>query len=190
MEKKLLKNVLLKLARGGHGDRVLFVDNIPEDLFYEMRHPRKVLNQDGKQQWVPDTDKAKVPTLKEHLSLSQTGDGGIVIDLDRIQAGEIWKVVDRYMRSVYPASEKLPVPVSYAQDPTHTASPPRPLSEIPRVVLPVLSPTEQSVAGSAPSTSTVDVEAIRRQAVEDYKKERTVIAAKAREAKARKAAKK
>ena len=73
---KLLKNVLVKIMRGGVADQVLYIDNVPEELFYEMRHPRIIIGKEQQQNWGSDTTKPKIPTLYEKLSLSKTGDHG------------------------------------------------------------------------------------------------------------------
>lgn len=185
---KMLNDVLVKVARGGNSDLVLIVDNVPEDLFYEMKHPRVVKGEKQNQHWVADKTQAKIPTLYEELSLSQTGDKGVVFDMDNVHAKTRYKALDRYIKSVYPNNQAIPEAISYSSDPTRPSSPALALSQVPRVVLPVFSPAEQSVSGNAaPSLVTAnggDIEAIKKEAVEAYKAE-TKEKAKAKMAKAR-----
>lgn len=183
-----LVNVFIKLARGGFSDRVLFIDNVPFDLFYEMKYPRKGEGEGLAQHWVPDTSKEKIPTLHEELQLSQTGDGGIVFNMDNEPAKHRYLALDRYMKMNLP-NNKVPVePIIYAQDPTDPRSPALELSKVPRVVLPTLSPSasQDTVVGSA--TASLDVEAIKKAAVAEYQAEESAKAkermAKAREARA------
>jgi hypothetical protein len=166
---KMLNNVLIKITSGGRGDLVLFVDNVPEELFYEMRHPRKAVGTGQQQHWEPDLDKPQVPTLYEELHLSQTGDKGIVFDLDNNQARSRFQQLDRYIKSMTPPHETPVEAIPYAMDPTDASSPALALSQVPRAVLPSLSPREpkDSLRDSGAATS-LDVEAIQKKAVADY----------------------
>lgn len=181
---KMLTNVLIKLIRGGFTDRVLYIDNVPEDMFYEMRHPRIVKGEGSQQAWVPDMSQPQVPTLYEELKRSQTGDNGIVFDMDNEQSSQRYKQLDRYLKSVYP-NTKLPAePVVNSTDPMNSAAPALQLSQIPRLVLPSLSPSEPKPSEVGSTTSSLDVDAIKREAVEQYKEQQRE-EAKERMAKAR-----
>ena len=196
MSEKLIKNVLVKLIMGGSTDRVLFIDNIPEELFYEMRHPKKVAmvnDNPNTQYWTEDKTKEKIPTLYEEIALSQTGDGGLVFNMENNNAKSRWESVTRYITSHYPSNKVPPKAVPFATSPKDPRSPALALSEVPRVVLPVLSPSVNSVAvdttaDSAPAA--LDVEAIKAQAIKEYeakkKAEATERMAKARAARASK----
>lgn len=145
MTKKLLKNVLIKLMREGFTDRVMYIDNVPEDLFYEMRHPRKIQilnNNPQSATWVADLEKEKVPTLKEHIKASLTGDKGLVFNIGNENARILYAAVERYVKTMDPLNDKEPI--VFSQDPSNSAAPALALSEVPRVVLPVLSPSEKS----------------------------------------------
>lgn len=190
---KLLKNVLLKLSRGGSTDRVIFVDNLPEDLLYSMQYPKVValMRKDDTrtQYWTSDTTKPKVMTLHEELKKSPVGDDGIVFNMDNNNAKDRWKAVDSYIKANYPSGKLPPAPKPYSVDPTDPRSAVLPLSEIPRIVLPVLSPSDSSDAGNASagdskSESIVDLDAVKKQAIEEYKKEQKAKASE-RMAKAR-----
>lgn len=169
---KLISNVLIKLIRGGFTDRVLFIDNVPEDMFYEMKHPRICVGKGMEQHWEADLSKPKEPTLYPEINLSQTGDGGLVFDLDNEQSKHRYLALDRYMKMTLP-NNKVPVePIINAVDPTDTRSAALALSQVPRVVLPALSPSEskETVAGS--TTVSLDVEAIKKQAIAEYEAEK------------------
>jgi hypothetical protein len=186
---KMLNNVLIKMTTGGRVDLVLYLDNVPEDMFYEMRHPRKCAGEGSQQHWEPDTSKPMIPTLYEELHLSQTGDNGIVFDLDNEQARARFQRLDRYVKSMYPANQVPPEAVPYAMDPTDSRSPALALDRVPRVVLPsVLSPRGDEPL-RAPVT-TPDLEKIKAEAgaaaIEQYKMEVRMQAV--RDAKAKKAA--
>ncbi len=165
---KLLSNVFIKLIRGGFTDIVLFIDNVPEEMFYEMQYPRVCVGEGQAQHYIADQTKAKIPTLYPELSLSQVGDGGIVFDLDNDQSKNRYLALNRFIRSEFP-SNKLPAePIVYSVDPMDSGSPALELSKVPRVVLPSLSPagSKDSVDGSA--AASLDVEAIKAAAVKEY----------------------
>lgn len=184
---KLISNVLIKVVRGGYVDRVMFVDNLPEELLYEMRHPRHCVGEGFKQHYEPDLSKPKVPTLYEELTLSQTGDNGILFDMDNEQAKTRYLALVRYIKNVFPAGKVLPEPIPNSENPAETSAGPLPLSKIPRVALPALSPAEapSSVAGDATASASsagIDVEALKKEAVEAYKQEQKAKMVKARAA--------
>ena len=193
---KLLKNVLIKLVRSGVVDRVLYIDNIPEELFYSPQHPKIITDRGtkGSQYWTVDVTQPKVMTLYEKLNKSQTGDDGIVFDMQNIHAKDLWSAVDAYIKANYPGNKLPPAPAPYSTDPTDARSPALALSQVPRAVLSVLSPSGKTDAGSAVADlngkndeGPVNVEEIKRQAVEDYKAKKKAEAsermAKARAAK-------
>ncbi len=169
---KYLNNVLIKLIRGGFTDRVLFLDNVPEDMFFELQYPRICVGKGAEQHYEADTSKEKIMTLYPELVRSQTGDGGIIFDIENEQSKARFLALNRYIKSVYP-NNKLPAePVVNSVDPMDSAAAALQVSQIPRVVLPALSPSESqdSVAGEA-IASALDVEEIKRKAVEEYKAE-------------------
>jgi len=184
---KLVSNVLIKLTRGGFTDRVLYLDNVPFDMLYEMKHPVIAKGEGMQQHWTADTSAEKIPTLIDCLKLSQTGDKGICFDLDNEQSKTQYMVLNRYIQSVYTNRDIPADPVVNSIDPTSQSAPALELSKVPRVVLPVLSPSEpkNSVTGSTIASSTdapsVDVDAIKKEAVEQYKKEQKDRMAKARD---------
>ena len=183
-----LINVFVKLIRGGFTDRVLFIDNVPEEMFYEMRHPRKCVGEGQAQHYIDDVTQPKVPTLYPELVLSLTGDKGIVFDMENEHGKNRYLALNRYIKSVYPNNQVPPEPMVYSVDPMDSASPALAVEKLPRVVLPALSPSDskESVAGGA--TASLDVEAIKKAAIEEYQAEEKLKTsermAKAREARA------
>ncbi len=183
---KLLNNVLIKLIRGGFTDRVLFLDNVPEDMFYELAHPRVVKGEGGQQYWTSDVTQPKVMTLFPELSISQTGDKGIVFDLENEHSKNRYLALDRYIKSVFP-NNKLPAePVVNSVDPMDQGAAALELSKVPRVVLPALSPAGSNEPVAVSTTPSLDVESIKHAAIEEYKAQLKAEAqermAKAREA--------
>lgn len=182
---KLIQNVLIKIIRGGFTDRVLYIDNVPEDMFYEMKHPKIAVGKGMEQHWELDMTQPKVPTLHDEITLSQTGDGGLVFDLDNEQSKNRFAVLDRYMKMTFPNNKVPAEPIINAVDPTDTRSPALALSQVPRVVLPALSPSEAQAPVAGSTTASLDVEAIKKAAIEEYenqkKAEVTERMAKARE---------
>lgn len=162
-------NVFIKLIRGGFTDRVLFIDNVPEDMFYEMRHPRKCVGEGQAQHYIEDTTQPKIPTLYPELSLSLTGDKGIIFDMENEHGKNRYLALNRYIKSVYPNNQVPPEPMVYSVDPMDPASPILAAEKLPRVVLPAISPVGGTTASS--DKPVLDVEEIKRQAVEEYQRE-------------------
>ncbi len=181
---KLLQNVLIKLIRGGFTDRVLYIDNLPEDMLYELQYPRICVGEGQAQHYVPDTKQAKVMTLYPELSISMTGDNGIVFNLENEHGKNRFLALDRYIKGMYPFNRLPAEPVVNSVDPMDSGAAALELSKIPRVVLPALSPSEskETVAGSI--TASLDAEAIKKAAVDEYKAKEKADAAE-RMAKAR-----
>ena len=179
----MLESVLIKVTRGGRTDRILGIENVPSEMFYEIKHPRKCVGEGQAQHWVDDTDKPMQPTLYPELTLSQTGDKAIMFNLDNEQSLQRYLALDRYIRSVYPSNKVIPQPVVNSVDPKNTATGPLASSDVPKVVLPALSPSaDEAVAGSA--TRTLDVDAIKKAAIEEHEAAKKVEASE-RMAKAR-----
>ncbi len=181
-----LINVFIKLIRGGFTDRVLFVDNVPEDMFYEMKFPRKCIGEGAAQHYVDDVTQAKIPTLYPELSLSQTGDKGIIFDMENEHSKNRYLALNRYIKSVFPNNQLPAEPIVYAVDPMDSNSPILAVEKLPRVVLPTLSPSVVQTPVVGGTTASLDVEAIKKAAVEEYqaeeKKKVNERLAKAREA--------
>lgn len=166
---KLLKDVLITLTKAGRTDRVLIIDNIPESLFYELRFPLICVGQGANQNWQPDLKAGKEMKLFEELRLSQTGNGSIVFDMDNEQSLMRWGAVYSYIRNTYPHSKVLPQAVENSVDPKNLAAGPLALKDVPRVVLPVLSPSDlnRPVADGTPES--LRIAEIKKQAVDEYK---------------------
>ena len=179
---KLMTNVLIKLMKGGHTDRILIIDNVPEEYFYTMAYPRMCVGKGAEQHWEPDMSKERILTLHEELRLSQTGDGAIMFDLDNNQARDRFYALHRYMLSVTPVNQKVVEPVPNSTDQTDPRAGILPQDMIPRAVLPVLSPPSGAqenpskvalAAGTVGAALNLDVEAIKAQAVAEYKEQET-----------------
>lgn len=181
---KLIKNVFIKLIRGGFTDRVLFIDNVPEDMFYEMKHPRIAVGKGMEQHWEADLSSPKIPTLYEEIKLSETGDGGLVFEMDNEHAKNRYLALDRYIKMTMPNNVVPVEPVIYSTDPTDPRAPALALSQVPRLVLPSLSPSDGKPSVEGDASTSLDVESIKREAVEAYKAEEDA-KVKARMAKAR-----
>ncbi len=181
-----LINVMIRLTRGGFTDRVLMIDNVPEDMFYELQHPRKCIGEGAAQHYVTDTDKPKVMTLFPELTHSLTGDKSIVFDMENEHSKNRYLALNRFIKSVYPNNQLVPEPVVYAVDPMDSNSAPLSVEKLPRVVLPTLSPSESKGSVVGGTTASLDVDAIKKAAIEEYqaeeKKKVSERLAKAREA--------
>lgn len=172
---KLLQNVLVKLMRGGATDRVIYIDNVPEEMFYAEKYPVTCAGEGQAQHWVADTSKPKVMTLHEEIKLSLTGDGGLVFDLDNEPSSQRYLTLMRYIKMNYPANQQVPEAIPYALDPKDTKSPLVALSQVPRVVLPVLSPTESKDSLNSGATSIsdgLDIEKIKAEAIKEHEAEK------------------
>lgn len=169
----VLKEVFIKLMRGGATDRVLYIENVPAEFFYSMQHPIICVGQGAQQHWERDMSSGKVRTLHEEIKMSLTGDGGLVFNLDNEPSTQRYLALMRYIKSKYPPNQLVPEAVSYAVDPKDTKSPLIALSQVPRVVLPVLSPTEsQDSLSSNSTTSNLDVEKIKADAIKEHEAEK------------------
>ncbi len=166
-----LINVMIRLLRGGFTDRVLLIDNVPEDMFYELQHVRKCIGEGAAQRYVPDMDKPKVMTLYPELVASLTGDKSIVFDMENEHSKNRYLALNRYIKSVFPNNQLPAEPVVYAVDPMDQNSPPLPVEKLPRVVLPTLSPSESKDSVVGGTTASLDVEAIKKAAIEEYQAE-------------------
>lgn len=164
-------NVLIKLIRGGFTDRVLYIDNVPEEMFYELQYPTHCVGQGQAQHYEPDMTKPKVMTLYPELVKSQTGDGGIVFDMENEHGKNRYLALNRYIQSVFPNNRVPAEPVVNSIDPMDSGAPALELSKIPRVTLPALSPSESkgSLVGSV--TPSLDVESIKQAAIAEYQAE-------------------
>lgn len=156
---ELLRDVLIKET--GAPDKVFIVDNLPKSLLYRTEAkliidytnpqqnlvPEFSLDQYGKKTLTGTTTEV----LKDGITISQTGDGAFVFDADYIESQERLKEIDRYINFNMPQAERIPQRVSYALQ-NIPSSPPKSLSQIPRVVLPELvSPPAKAVLTSQPA---------------------------------------
>jgi hypothetical protein len=120
---ELLKNVFIRLVRGGFTDRVIIIDNVPQEMFYELQHPRVAVGKGQEQHWEADRTQTRVMTLYPELSFSQTGDGSIVFDLENEHSKNRYLALDRFVKSVFPNNRLPAEPVVYSTDPMDQSAP-------------------------------------------------------------------
>jgi hypothetical protein len=160
---EVLKNVLLKKVDGtSSGDKVLFVDNLPKSLLYRKAIKLMIDYTNPQQNLVPEfelDDKgrkrptgAKYDELLEGIELSQTGDESFVFFVSNNEAKKRLEDIMRHIQANVPTAERLPDFIPYSSQPGVMTASPRPLSQIPRVLLPEpVSPPVQTVQAVAAS---------------------------------------
>jgi hypothetical protein len=139
-----MKEVLVKVITGSGCDRVLVIENLPKRFIFEKVQkmaPLFVQNSAG----MKIATEASIPVfgeyeeaLKEGITLSQTGDGGYVFNLNENKSVELFKELDNYVKRNLPRDHERVEAVPYATDPSSALSGPIPYSAIPRAKLPVL----------------------------------------------------
>lgn len=162
---EVLKNVLIKEVDGSRlGDKVFIIDNLPKSLLYKQAIKLMVDFTTPQQNLVPefqlDERGRKIPTgaktdeLLPGIELSQTGDGGYVFFVQNNEGKMRLADIDRYLQATMPVSERVPVRIPYSSQPGTLSASPRPLDQLPRVVLPApVSPPSKDVQAAAPSPS-------------------------------------
>lgn len=191
---EFLKNVLIKEADGSKlGDKVFFVDNLPKSLLFHKVAKRMIDYTNPQQNLVPEfvmNEKgvkqltgAMVDELLPGIEMSQTGDGGFVFFTQYNEALYRLRDIDNYIKANTPVLERIPVRIPYAIQPGVMSSGTRPLSELPRVVLPEpVSPPSNDVQVSAaqPGTTLEVVKRPRKELSPEAKKAAADRLAKAR----------
>lgn len=153
---EVLKNVLIKEVDGSKlGDRVFIIDNLPKDLLYRKALKRVVDIENLNQPLIPDykiVEGRRVPTgelvdeLIPGIEASQTGDGGYCFFTQYNEARMRLMDIDNYLKAKMPVMDRIPTRIPYAVQPGVLSSGPRPLSDLPRVVLPEpVSPPAEAV---------------------------------------------
>ena len=146
---EIMKEVLLKAIIGGGSDKVVIVENLPKRLFYTKAPKRVPQMING---YASESETLIVPgefvdELLEGIEHSQTGDGGYVFNLNFNKSEERFKDVMDYVKKHTPKDHDRVELIPYAQDPTDSRSNPLPLSQIPRIKLPmILMPTNYTPA--------------------------------------------
>jgi hypothetical protein len=167
---EVLKNVLIKEVDGGkNGDKVVFVDNLPKSFLYRKAIKLMVDYTNPQQNLVPefelDERGRKIPTgatvdeLLPGIELSQTGDEAFVFFVNMNESRMRLADIDRYIQGNMPVTERIQPRVWYSSQPGVMTAYPRPLNQIPRVVLPEpVSPPVKTVqvAASSPVIQSVD----------------------------------
>ncbi len=155
----VLKDVLIKQIGGNVHDLGIVVNELPKNLFYHKNFPR-----------VPKLDRDKEPTgnlkrdraagkiadeLKPGIKVSQTGDGGFVINIHNQEGEQRFREISSYITSNLPAGTAQPRFDYICTEPGNASSPPKPVAQLPRVELPVSSPPveEKSSTVQAPSST-------------------------------------
>jgi len=151
---EILPEVKLKLTRGGAGDQVIILENIPKKFFYTTTRnqvPRK--NRDGELmgETMPGTEMIEV--LKERLEESHDGRGFIQMEIRNPDMTVLYKSLMNYVERTLPRGEIIPKPVPFSSMPGHPMANPIDDTQIPRVTLPVSPPpsVQKTVEAGTPS---------------------------------------
>ncbi len=160
---EFLKNVLIKEVDGGkNGDKVVYVDNLPKSFLYRKALKLMVDYRNPQQNMVPEFVQnsqghyvptgAQVDELLPGIEFSQTGDEAFVFFVNNNESRMRLEDIDRYIQGNMPVTERIQQRVWYSVQPGVMTAYPRPLNQIPRVVLPEpVSPPVRTVQEAAPS---------------------------------------
>lgn len=193
-----VKEVLIKEMTPQGVDKVFVVRNLPKHLLYRevpvtvTRYDRDGYT-DGTQ--VPDPSGAKKEDLLDGLEIHKH-DGAICFPVKRQHVREALDNIDRYIDRMFPRDVKPAGRIPYAERPGDMRSNPLPRHRIPVVDVPlpkdaVLEPSSSQVSPRSQELpvgagSSLDLEAIKAQAIEEYKEQQKELKraqmAKAREA--------
>lgn len=180
---EVLKSVLIKEVDGSRvGDKVFVVENLPKNLLFHKVVARVIdPNSPSGDRLVPEYTLAangqRVPTgrqievLRDGIENSQTGDGAYCFFTQYLESQYRLRDIDNYIKSVMPVTERIPAREPYAAQPGVMTSGTRPLSALPRVVLPepVSPPVEQTVQAGAPTPVSLPVKKARKPMSEEQK---------------------
>jgi hypothetical protein len=180
---EVLKNVLIKEVDGSKiGDKVFYVDNLPKSLLFAKATKLMVDYTNPQQNLVPefelDEKGRKIPTralvdeLLPGIEFSQTGDEAYVFFIQNNEGKMRLQEIDRYIQSVMPVAERIPVRIPYSSQPGLMTAAPRPLSQLPRVALPEpVSPPSKDVqvAASSPVLEVPKARKVRKPLTEQQK---------------------
>lgn len=164
----ILKDVLIKQIGGNVHDLGIVVNELPRDLFYHKNFPRvPKLDRDGEPTGNLKRDR-KVGKIKDELkpgvTLSQTGDGGYVINIQSQEGQQRFKELSSYVVHMLPVGTAMPKFDFICVEPGNMSSPPKPISELPRVELPVSSPpVEEKSSAVQASPSNLAQPLVRRK---------------------------
>lgn len=191
---EVLKNVLIKEVDGSKvGDKVVYIDNLPKSLLYRKATKLMIDYTNPQQNMVPeftvDDRGRKIPTgatveeLLPGIEISQTGDEAYVFFMQYNEARARLEDIDRFIQQTMPVAERVQPRIPYSIQPGVMTASPRPLSQIPRVVLPEpVSPPAKAVQAAAPSPF---LEAPKARKARKPMTEQQKLAARERLAKAR-----
>ncbi len=160
---EVLKNVLIKEVDGSKvGDKVIYVDNLPKSLLYRKVAKLIVDFTSPQQNLVPEFElddrgrkiptRAQVDELLPGIEMSQTGDDAYVFFTNMNEGRMRLEDIDRHIQNNMPVAERIQQRIPYSVQPGVMTASPRPLNQIPRVVLPEpVSPPSKDVQAVAPS---------------------------------------
>lgn len=189
---EVLKNVLIKEVDGRKdGDKVFIVDNLPKSLLYTRAKKLVVDYTNPQQNLVPCftiKDGRKVETgemvdeILPGIEVSQTGDEAYVFFTSINESKARLQEIDRYIQNNVPIAERVAQRIPYSSQPGVMTASPRPLSQIPRVLLPEpVSPPSKDVQVNAAASPVLERAKKERKPMSDEQK----AAARERMAKAR-----
>lgn len=136
---EIIKEALIKECGNMFHDRVFVVENLPRKFLYGMSVKMVPRLREGFSDGslVPDPKGELIETLHEGIEMSPTGDDGFMFWNGVQESENRLQDIDRFIERTLPRDARIPVRVEYAQRIGDAASPPMPMSRVPRVVLPV-----------------------------------------------------
>lgn len=187
---EVLSGVLIKEVAGAT-DKVAYIDNLPKKFLYQRVRKMIVDPYDPQQRVVPEyqlVDGKKVPTnafvdeILPGIERSQTGDDAYVFFTVYNEAKAKLAAIDHYIKMSMPIAERIQERIPLALQPGLMSSGPRPLSDIPHVVLPApVSPPAQAVQEGTPVAALAPQKKARKPMTELQKEEARKRMARARE---------
>lgn len=180
---ELLNEVFIKEQNESGIDQVFVVKNLPKHLLYH-KVPKMVqrYDRDGYTDGTLTVDPSgeKVDALLEGLEHSQSGDGSIVVSMNREVGRIALKAIDAYIAGTLPRDIVIPKRVPYPLDSTDSRSGPKPLSMIPVIELPIPKAASSEVSPEVKASPSEPAPIKKRQLTEQQR-----TAAKERLARAR-----
>lgn len=154
-----LKDVLIIQVGGNFHDLAIVVNELPKNLFYHKNFPRvPKLDRDGEPTGNLKRDRAVgkiADELKPGIKMSPAFKGGFVIDIQNQEGEQRFRELSSYITTNLPAGTTAKRFEPLCVEPGNPSSPPRPISQLPRVELPVSSPpvsSNEDAVQASPST--------------------------------------
>lgn len=194
---QVLKNVLIKEVDGSKvGDKVFIIDNLPKNLLYTTVKKTMIDYTNPQQNLVPcfemvDGRKKETGELADELlpgiEMSQTGDEAYCFFTQYNEAKYRLHDIDLYIQQNVPIAERVAGRIPYSSQPGAMTASPRPLSQIPRVLLPEpVSPPAKAVQVNTIASPVLEAAKVRRPLTEAQRQAARERMAKARAIKASK----